>query len=62
MAFRKLLVACGKTAEADMGSALQKDNVLFTAQHATAGVLGRYAVLDRDGETEVETNMLWLHI
>lgn len=41
-AFCKLLIVHGKVAEADIGSALQKDNVPFTSQHTTAGVLGRY--------------------
>ena len=41
MAFCKLLIVHGKTAEVEVGSALQ-DNILFTAQHKTAGVLGRY--------------------
>lgn len=42
MAFCKLLIVHVKTAEADISSAPQKDNILFTAQHTTLGVLGRY--------------------
>jgi len=35
MAFYKLLIVHGKPAEAEVDSALQKDNVLFMAQHST---------------------------